>query len=181
MEVFSVIKKRRHIHNFKSDPVPSRMIEHLLEAARWAPSAGNLQPWEIVVFSSNSQKADLVEAAGGAQFMLTAPVILVFCADLNRTAKRYSDRGTSLYVIQDTAAAIQNVLLAAKELELGTGWVGAFDEGGVSRVLGLPSHVRPMAIILVGTADENPKPPPRRETEEFTHLERYGQKGQLSD
>ncbi|MFX0044268.1 MAG: nitroreductase family protein [Candidatus Hermodarchaeota archaeon] len=179
MDILSVIKKRRHIHNFKSNPPPSSMIEHLLEAARWAPSAGNLQPWEIVVIRSDSQKAGLVEAAGGKQYMQSAPVVLVFCADLNRSAKRYGDRGKSLYVIQDTAAAIQNVLLAAKGLGLGTGWVGAFDEDGVSGVLGLPSHVRPMAIILVGVADEDPKPPQRREAEEFTHLERFGQQGQL--
>ncbi|MHA2602206.1 MAG: nitroreductase family protein [Candidatus Thorarchaeota archaeon SMTZ1-83] len=179
MDILSVIKKRRHIHNFKSDPIPSSKIEHLLEAARWAPSAGNLQPWEIVVIRSDSQKADLVDACGGKPYMLTAPVLLVFCADLNRTGGRYGDRGTSLYVIQDTAAAIQNVLLAAKDLGLGTGWVGAFDEGGASRVLDLPSHVRPMAVVLLGTADEDPKPPPRREVKEFAHLERFGQQGRL--
>ncbi len=177
MEILSVIRKRRHIHNFKSNPISPSTIESLLEAARWAPSAGNLQPWEIVLVKSGSQKEKLVDAAGGKQYIHTAPVILVFCANLSRTAKRYGERGTSLYVIQDTAAAIQNVLLAAKDLGLGSGWVGAFDEQAVTEVLGLPSHVRPMAIILVGKSDEDPSPPPRRKVEEFTHLERFGERG----
>lgn len=180
MDILSVIRKRRHVHHFKSEPIPTSTIISLLEAARWAPSAGNLQPWEIVIIRSNSQKAKLVEASGGKKYISNAPVILVFCADLNRTAERYGERGTSLYVIQDTAAAIQNVLLAAKGLGLGSGWVGAFDERSVSGVLGLPSHVRPLAIILVGTAAEDSKPPPRREVEDFTHLERFGEEGQLS-
>lgn len=180
MGILSVIRKRRHIHKFKPNPIPAGTIESLLEAARWAPSAGNLQPWEIVLIRSDSQKEKLVDASGGKQYIRSAPVILVFCADLSQTAKRYGERGTSLYVIQDTAAAIQNVLLAAKDFGLGSGWVGAFDERAVSGVLGLPSHVRPMAIILVGTSDEDPRPPPRREVEEFIHLERFGQRGQLS-
>ncbi|MHA2379315.1 MAG: nitroreductase family protein [Candidatus Thorarchaeota archaeon] len=181
VDILSLIKKRRHIHHFESNPVSESTIRSLLEAVRWAPSAGNLQPWEIVVIRSDSQKAKLVEAAGGKQYMRTAPVILVFCADLNRTAKRYGERGTALYVIQDTAAAIQNVLLAAKGLGLGSGWVGAFNEDSMAEVLGLPSNVRPLAIILIGKPAENPVPPTRREIQEFLHLEQYGSKGELSD
>ncbi|MFX1511951.1 MAG: nitroreductase family protein [Promethearchaeota archaeon] len=173
METLSIIKKRRHIHFFKPDPVRNEDIETLLEAARWAPSAGNLQPLEIVIVKTNSQKKQLVEDAGGKRYIASAPVIFVICADLIRSSGRYKDRGTALYVIQDTAAATQNILLTATALGLGSGWVGAFDEEKVAKTLELPAKIRPLAIILIGKAAEDPNPPPRRKISEFAHYETF--------
>ncbi|RLF23588.1 MAG: nitroreductase family protein, partial [Thermoprotei archaeon] len=112
-------------------------------------------------------------AALGQMWIAEAPVVVVVCANIPRTAWRYGERGRSLYCLQDTAAAIQNMLLAAHALGYGTCWVGAFDEEEVSRILGLPDHVRPVAIVPIGKPAESPIPPPRRPLDEVVHWEKY--------
>jgi nitroreductase len=176
VEILNLVKKRRHTHYFNAEPVSNRHLRTLLEAARWAPSAGNLQPWEIIVINSDKDRNALVDGLKGKEYMRSAPLILVFCADLSRVGERYGDRGSSLYAIQDTAVAIQNVLLTATGLGLGSGWVGDFDEDVLSDLLKLPPNVRPMALIMIGKSKENPTPPSRREIEDFTHIGEFGKK-----
>jgi nitroreductase len=176
VDILELVKKRRHIHFFEAEPISDENIKTLLEAARWAPSAGNLQPWEIILIDSKDDKDRLVGAIKKKEYIRSAPVILIFCADMNRSRERYGERGTSLYVIQDTTAAIQNVLLTATALGLGSGWVGDFDENAIADLFKLPPNVRPMALIMIGKSNENPKPPSRRNIEDFTHIGRFGKK-----
>ncbi|MHA2500391.1 MAG: nitroreductase family protein [Candidatus Hodarchaeales archaeon] len=175
MDVLSLIRKRRSIRHFKGDEIPKEDVEKLLEAARWAPSAGNRQPVEIIIIESPSQKEQLAEAALQQRFIEAAPVVFAFCADLDRSSARYGTRGSSLYAIQDAAAATQNVLLTATALGLGTCWIGAFDEKRAAKVLKLPSHVRPLAIVPIGKPDRGSTAPPRRDIDDFTHHEEFGQ------
>lgn len=91
----------------------------------------------------------------------TASHVLVICSDYTATTERYGSRGRELYHLQDTAAAVQNILLQATALELATVWVGAFSEKDVSTLFDLPAHMRPVAIIPVGYAD--PLVPPQSE------------------
>jgi nitroreductase len=174
VDILNFVRKRRHIHHFDTEPIPEETIRTLLEAVRWAPSAGNLQPWEIIIITSEEDRDRLVGVLRNKEFMRSAPVILIFCADLNRSSERYGDRGSSLYAIQDTAAAIQNVLLTATGLGLGSGWVGHFDEETIAGLFKLPPNVRPMALIMIGKSSENPTPPTRREIEDFTHVGSFG-------
>ena len=174
MEILNLVRERRHIHYFEPEPVSKENLRALLEAARWAPSAGNLQPWEIIVINSEEVRNTLVDTLERKEYMRSAPLILVFCADLNRSSERYGERGSSLYAIQDTTAAIQNVLLTATGLGLGSGWVGAFDEETVAGLFKLPPNVRPMALIMIGKSKEDPIPPSRREIEDFTHIGEFG-------
>jgi nitroreductase len=173
MEQLNLIKKRKSIRSYKSDTVTEEDIHTLLEAARWAPSAGNKQPVEIVIVKSVEQKEKLIEGALGQKFIGQVPVVFVVCADLDRSSARYGERGANLYAIQDAAAATQNILLMATDLNYGTVWVGAFDEKVVSSILKLPSNVRPLAIIPIGRAAQDPSPRPRRELDEFVHHETY--------
>jgi nitroreductase len=170
----NIVRRRRHIHHFDSEPISDETVRTLLEAARWAPSAGNLQPWEIIIINSKEDRDRLVGALRKKEYMRSAPVILIFCADLNRSSERYGERGTSLYVIQDTTAAIQNVLLTATALGFGSGWVGDFDEEAIAGLFKLPADVRPMALIMIGKSNEHPTPPSRREIEDFTHVGSFG-------
>ncbi|HIE48213.1 TPA: nitroreductase family protein, partial [Candidatus Bipolaricaulota bacterium] len=147
--------------------VPPELLDQLLEAARWAPSAGNAQPWRFVVVGSEELKEGLVRAALGQRFLAQAPVVIVVCADLTRARQAYGSRGETLYCLQDTAAAVQNLHLAAFEQGLGTCWVGAFDEAEVARLLGLPPGLRPVALVPVGYPAETPAPRPRRPLSEI--------------
>ena len=173
MKQLNLIKKRKSIRAYKDDIVSEEDIQTLLEAARWAPSAGNKQPVEIIIVKSVEQKNKLIEGALGQKFIGQVPVVFVVCADLDRSSARYGERGANLYAIQDAAAATQNILLMATDLNYGTVWVGAFDEKVVSSILKLPANVRPLAIIPIGRAAQDPSPRPRRELDEFIHHETY--------
>lgn len=175
MDVLQAIKGRRSIRAFKSRDVPPEMVEKLIDAARWAPSAGNIQPWEFIVVRKTEIQKRLAEAALNQTFIMEAPVVIVACADQNRSSRGYGRRGKNLYCIQDTAAAIQNIHLAAYSLGLGTCWVGAFREEQAKKALDIPEGRRPVAIIPVGYPAESPKPRDRRPVNQIVHYETFQQ------
>ena len=173
MELLELIKGRRSVRSFRPDPVPREDLLKMLEAARWAPSAGNCQPWEFVIVTREDTKRRLAMAAFGQFFVAEAPVVVVVCANVPRTAWRYGERGATLYAIQDTAAATQNLLLMAHSMGYGACWVGAFDEDEVRRILKIPREVRPVAIVPIGRPAETPTPPPRISLGKLVHWESY--------
>lgn len=151
VDFWQVLEGRQSVRSFNTErEVPSEIVTRLLEAAIRAPSAGNCQPWYFFVVRNQGTKRALAEAALNQWFLSEAPVVMVVCAEAERSAIRYGDRGRRLYSLQDTAAAIENLLLAAVASGLGACWVGAFDEEEASRALDLPSHLRPVAIVPVG-------------------------------
>lgn len=173
MDVLKAIKGRRSIRAFKSDEVSPEIVDKLLDAATWTPSAGNIQPWEFIVVRKPKIKRKLVEAALDQMFIEEAPVVIVVCADENRSSQGYGVRGKTLYCIQDTAAAIQNIHLAAYSLGLGTCWIGAFSEEEARRILRVPNEVRPVAIIPIGYPAETPLPRSRRPKNQIVHYETF--------
>lgn len=179
MDIFEVIKKRRSIRKYKPNPIPEKHLKIILEAAIWAPSAGNLQPWEFILVRSHEKKHELAKAALNQSFIAEAPVVIVVCANVMRTASVYGERGAKLYCIQDTAAAIQNILLAACALGYGTCWVGAFMDDEVKRILNIPNGVKPVAIIPIGVPGESPRPRRRRPLDKALFFETYGNFGKL--
>ncbi len=160
--LYETIRHRRSTRVFSKKVPDRRIIEQILEAAIWAPSAGNLQPWIFLVIRRDEMKRRLAKAALDQRFIAEAPLVIVVCADTMRSAGRYGERGVQLYCIQDTAAATQNILLAAHSLGLATCWVGAFNENDVRGVLELPPDVRPMALVPIGFSEGRPRAPPRR-------------------
>ncbi len=173
MDFFEVVKMRRSVRSYLDEDVSDEEIRRLLEAATLAPSAGNCQPWEFVIVRDGKRKEALSKAALGQRFVAEAPVVIVVCANVPRTAAHYGSRGASLYVIQDTAAATQNILLAATAMGLATCWVGAFDEGKVWEILELPDEVRPLAIVPVGRPRRVPSMPPRIPLERVVHYDKW--------
>ncbi len=160
--VLSLIRTRRSVRKFTSDPLPEGCEQMLLEAFRWAPSGGNAQPWHVRGVRGDELKQRLCQASLSQQAVAQAPVVYVVCADLDRAFKAYKQRGVELYCLQDTAAAIQNLLLAAHAMGLGACWIGAFRERSVVEILQLPEHLRPIALVAVGVPAEDPRVPPRR-------------------
>ncbi len=158
---------------FTREDVSEEEVERLIDAARWAPSAGNIQPWEFVIVTRAETKRRLSVAALDQMFIEEAPVVIVVCADEARSASRYGGRGANLYCLQDTAAATQNILLAAHALGLGACWIGAFREDAVKAVLEPPRNLRPVAIIPVGHPAEKPSAPPKRSISDFVHYETF--------
>ena len=138
------------------------MVTALLEAAEDAPSAGNLRARRYVVITRPEMRKILSLAAYGQDQIESAPVVIVVCADVDRSSSRYGDRG-SLYAIQDADAATMCLLLAAHDQGLGTCWNGAFDDALVREALGLRENILPVAIVSIGWPAERPSAPQRRD------------------
>ncbi len=172
MDVFETMAARRSIRRFHSDPIPSALLERILEAARRAPSAGNRQAFEIVVVRDPRRRTALARACLEQWFIAEAPVVLVFVAAPARNRGRYGRRGAELYAVQDATIACAYAHLAAAALGLGSCWIGAFDDSTVSELIGAEGDERPVAILPIGRPAEDPPPTPRRPMEDLVHSER---------
>ena len=149
MDIVDCIERRMSIRVFTQDPVEESIVDEALRLANLAPSAGNLQARDFIVVRDVGTKRALMEAAYKQDFIRSAPVVLVFCANLARIG-HYGERGRDLYCLQDVAAAIENVMLYLTSKGLGSVWVGAFDEKKAAAALSLPSEARPVAIVPIG-------------------------------
>lgn len=156
MHLKDAIKLRRSIRSFQNSDVSSDVIEHILSLAIEAPSAGNLQPWRIIILSKKEDKKEVAKIAYNQNFITQAPFAIIIAADTKKCMSVYGVRGRDLYSIQDTSALIENILLIATDCGLGTCWVGAFDEKALAEFLDLPDGIRPVAIIPIGYPAENP-------------------------
>ena len=161
-DVFDCMRDNQSIRSFKSEPVPEPTLSRILEAACWAPSAGNLQPWYFYVVKNNDLKEAIVQACFDQEPISAAPVIVVVMADPAAANDRYGERGAQLYCLQDTAAAIENMLLAAEGLGVGSCWVGDFDEPKVQKLVEAPPRLRAVAIVCLGYSEEANNPPKER-------------------
>jgi nitroreductase len=169
MDFFEVIETRRSMRKYVEMPVEEEKLQRILAAINRAPSAGNLQAFSVYIVRSLDQRRGLVGAALDQEFLAEAPVVLVFCAEPQRSAVKYGERGATLYALQDATIACTFAMLAAKALGLDTVWVGAFDEAAVANLLNLPSSLRPVALLPVGYAGKETRPRPRRPLEEIVH------------
>lgn len=160
MEILKVIKERRSIRAFKNTPIKEEIVDMLIEAILWAPSAGNLQSRFFYLVFNQKLKEELAKAALDQDFIAEAPLVVVLCGDLN-IEKRYGKRGKEFYMIQDVAASVQNLLLVAHSLGLGSVWVGAFEEEGVRKLSDIPKHLVPLVIVPIGFPNEIPEVPER--------------------
>lgn len=168
MEFAEVIAKRRSVRHFNAKlAVSDEDVRALLLAAVSAPSAGNIQPWRFTVVRSVAAREKLATALH-QRWATSAPVTIVVSVDPRPSSARYAARGEMLYALQDTAAAAENILLAAVDRGLAACWIGAFDENAVRDALGQHAPVTPVAIIPVGHSAESAGKPARRPLEEVT-------------
>ncbi len=169
MEFFDVIKNRHSIRVFTDQPVEPDKLQKILETANLAPSAGNLQAYEVYVVTDAKKRDGLSCAALAQEYIAVAPVALVFCTHPELTEGRYTERGTRLYTLQDATIACSFAMLAATNLGLGSVWVGTFDEKVVRMIVGAPESQVPVVILAVGYPGEFPEQHPRRPLSNIAH------------
>lgn len=162
MEVFEAIKNRRSIRTYKSEPVPKEKIETLLEAAQLAPSAANRQNWKFVVVDDVVIKKRLARACNNQAFVSTASIVIAGVVD-----------STQKWHQVDIAIAFEHIVLESVELELGSCWIGAFNEDEVKRLLKIPQEKKVVALLTVGYPLEYPPPRPRKEIAEIVAYNEY--------
>ena len=171
MSVLDIIRDRRSVRRYNGNSVPEDMLARVLEAARLAPSAKNLQPWKFVVVRDLATKMALAKAAFGQSFMSEADIVVAVCGFPERAYPRQGSYMNSWPI--DLAIAFEHLILQASEEGLGTCWIGAFDETAVKAVLGVPAEVRVMARTPLGWPAESPAPRGRKAMEEFVSYDRY--------
>ena len=173
MDVLKAIKERASVRDYKPSAVSDALIKEVIDAATRAPSSGNVQDWEFVIVKTPEGRRALASAAFEQSFIAKAPVVIVVCSDLEKIEKAYGERGKALYSVQNTSAAIQNMLIAAWDKGLGTCWVGAFNEEAVKEAVVLPTNVRPLAIITMGYPASRPVKSRRRSADSVMHWETF--------
>lgn len=160
--VIKNIFTRRSIRQLKSTPIPQAHIDLMLQCLEAAPSAGNLQPWFFYVVKNDELKKKLCQLSFDQKAVEQAPVVFVVCTCPEESATKYGDLGRNFFCIQDTAAAVQNLLLAVHDLGYGAVWIGVVKEEEIKKCLQLPKDQKPVALIPVGLANEVPAPMERK-------------------
>jgi len=172
MDFANLLKARRSVRAFQTKPIPEPALASILEAANSAPSAGNLQAYDILVVKDAETRKQLAAACHGQSSIADAPVSLLFFANPQRS-KKYGERGASLYCIIDASIAASYAQLAISDAGLATVWVGGFEPEGIKRITNAPSHLIPIALFPVGYANEKPEPHQKRKLEDGLRRERF--------
>lgn len=168
MGFFETVRHRHSVRQYQPDmPVEAEKLHAILEMASAAPSAGDLQAYRIVVTQDAATRAALGRAAQKQVFLSDAPVCLVFCAEPNRSAQAFGERGAALYALQDATIAAAYAQLAIVAAGLGSIWIGYFDEPKVRDILDLDPELQPIALLCLGYPAELPESSPRRRLDEI--------------
>jgi len=201
VNLLDIIKNRRSVKEYSPKKVSNEVLFRILEAGRWAPSAHNAQPWRFIVIHDSATKQRLAKAMASrwdkdmgkngiskeqreslikasVERFENAPIIIIVCLTMENMDEYPDDRRKKIeYVmaVQSVAAAIENTLLAAHGEGLGSCWFCAplFCQDVVRKILKIPQHVDPQALITLGYPADRPNPPPRKTLEEIVHQDRW--------
>jgi nitroreductase len=197
-ELLSVMRMRRSVRVYKTGKVTDRQLEAILEAARWAPSGANTQPWEFVVTRDRKKMARVRQIYSNEwrQRKLEDPVhykglkkdyvgdvsaLVLACGDARTkqvylTTRQAADREKLFQA--SVANAVQQMMLAAASMKLGTVWVSVREEveAELRELFQVPQELRLLWVVPIGHARAWPKAKPRRGTDAFTHWELYDRK-----
>jgi nitroreductase len=166
MDIIEVIKKRRSIREYQERPIAKKDLEALVDAARFAPTARGVEPWEFIVITEAATLKKIGEMAENGRFLLKAKAcIAVFCSDTK-------------YYLEDGCTATQNILLAATALGIGSCWVAGDKKpycGEISRLLNTPENYRLISLISLGFPKDagSFRISDKKKLEEIMHWERF--------
>lgn len=161
-----VIKKRRSIREYKDKPIPEEALEKIVDAARFAPTARGVEPWEFIVVTKPETLKKIADLAENGRFVAQAKAcIAVFCQDTK-------------YYLEDGCAATQNILLAATSLGIGSCWVAGDKKpycSQISSLLNVPTQFKLVSLIALGypAADGAFRISEKRALAEVLHWEKF--------
>ncbi|MDO8339399.1 MAG: nitroreductase family protein [Candidatus Burarchaeum sp.] len=173
MDFSDLLNARRSVRKFKSTPVKSEALVRILEAANSAPSAHNLQAYQIVVVREKERRKALAAACMEQEKIVQAPITLVFFADPSCVVGKYSKLNGEKYCILDATIAASYAQLAVANEGLGTVWVGAFEAEAVKKALNAPEYSIPVAVFPIGYAAETPGKQTRRTLRDLVKQEHF--------
>ena len=163
MDILKVIKKRRSVRGYLDKTIPEQVLGRVLEAARLAPTAANKQPFKLVLVTDKQTKSKLVEASRKQTFIAEAPIVVVGCAFPDESYQNIGGIRTSEEI--DISIVFDHLMLQAAEEDLGTCWIGAFNEDQIKAILNIPFNVKVIGLTPLGY-------PAKKEFKSGKHLER---------
>ena len=169
MEFLELVEKRYSVRGYKPDPVEEEKLQKVLDAARLAPTAVNLQPFQIIVIHTQGREEELGRIYGKGWFV-QPPLIICACGTPKQSWVRQDGKN---YNDVDVAIVMDHLILAATNEGLGTCWIGAFDADAAREVLGLPDDVEPIAFTPLGYPAKLPKSKRRKPLSELVRYERW--------
>ncbi|MHA1238796.1 MAG: nitroreductase family protein [Candidatus Odinarchaeia archaeon] len=163
-DVLSTIVKRRSIRKYTSKEVEFDKLIQVLDAARWAPSSRNRQPWKFIVITDDKVKRQIASYSRYGEFLKDAPILVAFTTDPTLSKNFYKEDG---------ALATQNFQLAAWSLGLGTCWIGTMEREKVKKILKIPENQHLLTVMPLGYFEEKPEST-RKPLSELVYSEKYG-------
>ncbi|MFH1453039.1 MAG: nitroreductase family protein [Armatimonadota bacterium] len=178
--LMEIIQKRRSVRKFLPQKIEEWKIKQMVEAARLAPSACNIQPWRFIAVTDDNIISEIAEKALGGivanQFAGSAPLIIVLCSDKNFVTNTLAEayKGINYHQI-DTGIAGEHLVLRAQELGIGTCWIGWFKEKPLKKILNIPSKIKVLSLIAAGYYNEEELPvrAKKKELEEILFRNKY--------
>ncbi len=175
MDFFEIVKSRRSVRSYEPRSIPDEVLVKILDAARLAPSAMNLQPWHFIVVRDLKKRSKIARGCKFGRFLAESPVVIVACGDRKISPKWYT---------VDTAIALEHLVLAATALGLGTCWIGDFNQAEIRELLRIPKRFEIVALMALGYPKEKMDLTarllhlirPRKKLEDIVSLEVYGEK-----
>jgi nitroreductase len=163
MDAIEVLKTRRSVRAYRSEPVPRKIIEEIIDCGRLAATAVNIQPWEFVVVTNPELRRSIAQTTDYGKFISEAPVcVVVLCQETK-------------YYLEDGSAATENILLAARAHGLSSCWVAGDKKAyapQICRLVGAPRGYKLVSLIPIGYPAESPEPP-KRPLSDVLHWEKY--------
>jgi nitroreductase len=164
MSLIDVVLDRRSIRRYEPKEIPREVLDNILEAGRQAPSAANKQPWHFIVLTDSEIKKELSRGLFN-RFIKEAPVTIVGCAHKDLIAGKWSSVGTTI--------ALQNMVVAAWAMGVGSCWIGDFNEEKVKKLLSIPENWNIIALVSFGYPAEKPQPRKKKPVEEIVGFNKF--------
>ncbi len=168
MTLLEIIKKRYSCRAYKDKAVEKEKLNLILEAARLAPSAKNLQDWRFVVVTDKSAKEKIIDAANNQKFLENAGAVIVACSNNDHIMLC----GQPISSI-DVAIALEHIALQAAELGLATCWIGSFHPEKVREILGIPSNITVIELMALGYPADKPREAKREPIDSIVCFEKW--------
>jgi len=169
MDFSELIEKRYSVRAYKPDPVEDEKLQQVLEAARLAPTAANMQPFQLIVVHTRGREEEF-RRIYNREWFVQAPLIIVVCGIPSKAWVRHDKAN---YSVVDAAIVMDHLILAATNLGLGTCWIGAFDPKAARQILGIPEEVEPIVMTPLGYPNDQPRPKARKSLVELVRYERW--------
>ncbi len=173
MVLSKYIKKRRTHNSFLNKKISKTKLNQILDSIKYAPNAGNLQNWRLILVQNQETKKKLAKASYDQEWIIHAPVIVVVCSDNEDIERFFGKKNSKKFGTQGCAAGMQTMLLKSEELGIASSWCAISNEKLIRETLKIPENISLEAIICLGYSSEKPIQPKRVDTDNIIHQEEW--------